>query len=790
MTTHAWMLMLSAALTVAALGSCAAEQYYLTPDGDDGDAGTREAPWQSLEKASEAAEAGDTVILLPGDYPGQLRPTSSGTDEAPIVFRAEERMTARLTGESGEMAIVLDGLEHVRLEGLHVRPDGAGRGWLIVRNCSHVTIDDCRMIGSTGGASHIDTCEDVTVRNSAFERHTGGINMLRVSDTTRLLFEGNTISRAGHSPFQFHPDHSNSYIVIRGNVFHAAWGRSFEHFGTQHVLFEHNIVTNAFNSGWSGSANAKFATTLGIFRFNRVFRNPHGPINLYPFRDVYLDSIRLYNNVFDDNEHYGIAANSSHGQTRDLLFANNIFSRNDEYGWQRQIRLSGGTPEQVRLVSNVFATSGPEEAVVSDYGEELTVEALESEEVRDERGARYLGNMNVEPGYRDWENYDHALREDSPLRDAGCFLTAAVGAGDGTLLAVEDAAPFYDGYGIDGEQGDLVAIGTAEQRARVVEVDHEASTLRLDREVRWEDGDPVSLAWSGAAPDIGVYEHGDDGRAAAQVVVEPFEVTPGEQVTMRAVVHGDARPESVRWWLGDGKVAEGAEITHVYDEAYDYAIRAEVHNADGRIHRAPGYVRVEESVDPSEPLIHSTWGPEDDSAWWLWKSYGYPGPAGYRDVVEGGVRHGPNTRNIPAGYEPPGDGTNYRHVRAPADEGGIPARIHPVGWDIDRYPEVFVRYRLGEGTPLVVALKPFGRSALRVAINPAVESNLTPVADYVLHDDEQWHELTFDVRMVREEYPDLQVLEGLYFVRSSRSAVKEGHWYDLDEVIIRPATGE
>ena len=395
-----WVHLTTMAAVMVAIACSASHgaHYFLSPGGDDGNAGSRDAPWQRLQKAAEAAQPGDTVVLLPGSYAGELRPINSGTADAPIIFRAQPRLEATLTGPDGGIPIVLENLEYIRVEGLHVVPDDPGVGWMVIRNSSHVTVEDCRMENSTFGlAAHIDSCEDVHVRNSVFQKQLGGINMFRISNVTRLLFEGNTISRAGHSPLQFYPDHSNTKVVMRGNVFHAAWGRSFEHFGTQHCLFEHNIITHAFDSGWAGSANAKFATTRSIFRFNRVFRNVHGT-----------------------------------------------------HGVQRQKNLTGGTPEQVRLISNVFTGLVPGQPVIRDYDDQLTVEALQSEAVRAQRGARYVDNMDVDPGYLDPENYNHALREDSPLRNAGAFLTVARGAGEGTLLPVEDANFFYDGYGIEG----------------------------------------------------------------------------------------------------------------------------------------------------------------------------------------------------------------------------------------------------------------------------------------------------------------------------------------------------
>ena len=54
-------------------------------------------------------------------------------------------------------------------------------------------------------------------------------------------------------------------------------------------------------------------------------------------------------------------------------------------------------------------------------------------------------------------------------------------------LPVEDARPFYDGFGIPGEQGDLIFIGPRKRCARR-EGGPDANTLLLDREVSWEEG--------------------------------------------------------------------------------------------------------------------------------------------------------------------------------------------------------------------------------------------------------------------------------------------------------------
>src|SRR5690606_20436686 len=114
--------------------------------------GTREAPWRSLEKVSREAQAGDTFVFLPGSYPGILQPLHSGTPEAPITFRAEERRTARLVGtDSGYHAVRLEDVSHIRLEGLHIRPASAEGRWFYALRSSHITVEDVLMDDASGG---------------------------------------------------------------------------------------------------------------------------------------------------------------------------------------------------------------------------------------------------------------------------------------------------------------------------------------------------------------------------------------------------------------------------------------------------------------------------------------------------------------------------------------------------------------------------------------------------------------------------------------------------------------
>lgn len=770
--------MITLGLIVTAQMGAGAE-YFLSPAGDDANTGTREAPWQTLEKAAAEIEAGDTVTLLPGSYPGRFEPAASGTADAPIVLRAEPRREAVLIGSGDDgYPLLLRNLSHLRIEGLTIRPDPARSRWMLVENCSYIEIDDCRMEDGAGGMpAYITGCDQVRVSNSIIHRYQGG-NMFRVGDSTRVVIEGCSISRAGHSPLQFFPTGSNSQVVVRGNIMHGAWGRHGEHFNTDDVLFEGNIISHSVNSGRSADAMAQFMWDTCIFRFNRVFHNFGAPIVSSPWGDdLYFRNVRLYNNVFDRNPLYGyqvqVRSPAFADRVGNVVFANNVFAGNDPHGAHRQIMLVGReNPDFFRMVSNVLTADEPGRPVINDFrhGEDSLLTVAEAEERYPDQ---YIGNLDVDPGFARAEIYDHSLLPDSPLRDAGAPLATAVGAGEGNVLAVDDVYPFYDGFGIAGEVGDMIAVGSPEQQARVIEKDYDNSTLRLDRSVSWQDGDPVSLPWSGAAPDIGAYEHGPDGYPSVQIVADPFEARPGESITFRAEVRGAIDPVSVLWHLGDDTVAEGMEVAHSYAEDYDYPVTVIVTDSEGRRHLAAGYVWVETPRAADAPLVHSTFERDDSDWWWLWQTY-RPGPAAWERLIDDET------------------GQGVLRVHAPSDGGRMPCWTHPPRWDIDRDHTVRIRYRVGEGTPVALYLRAFaipGDSLRRVCVaaSPAARpSEGEVVSDYVLVDDEQWHEIEFDARLIRERYPQITRIEGLRFHGTPREAVEEGQWFELDEVWIGP----
>lgn len=82
----------------------ARRSFFVSPKGDDANAGTQQKPLATLQKARDLArrQSGVEIVLLPGEYPVTqtlaMGAADSGTAQAPMVYRAQKPGTAILYG--------------------------------------------------------------------------------------------------------------------------------------------------------------------------------------------------------------------------------------------------------------------------------------------------------------------------------------------------------------------------------------------------------------------------------------------------------------------------------------------------------------------------------------------------------------------------------------------------------------------------------------------------------------------------------------------------------------------
>ncbi|MFP4248908.1 MAG: right-handed parallel beta-helix repeat-containing protein [Armatimonadota bacterium] len=741
-------------------GMTHAAEYYLAPDGDDAAAGTREAPWQSLQKANETLEAGDTAIFLPGEYAGSIAPVASGTAGAPITYRSAEPRAARVMPDGGGALIALDGHEHVTIAGFLI--DGeAQENWGNVTNCRHVTIERCEMRRNPGtmlvfGSSQIRLADNMF----SADRLRG--DMLHLRDCNELVFEGNSTTRVGHCPLRIH----NCFnVVVRANVFRNEWGRNYEMWNSGRLLIERNIVTRARDSAGSADSRSKNLYDDSIFRQNLVFGNLHTPMNtssyiwrgagrtspLYRGPFVSINS-RFYHNTITDNLGNGWQLAGMHVGAN--VFKNNIFHRNDYAGGGTQVYVSDQISDDNRFVTNILSGGEPGQPVVRSGSDYWTADEANANTMTvGDFWSEFHENIDADPAFADPDDRDYRLTAESPAIDAGTPLTWAMGEGTGRELQVADGRWFYDGFGIDGEQGDLIAIGSGENLARIERVElryYQPAILHLDREVTWEDGMAVSLPWTGEAPDIGAFEHADGHPTQLVALARPGAVEPGEPVSFALDSFGKDI-ESVTWDFDDGSFSEEMEPTHVWDEAGHYGVTARATYADGGRGVAAVFVHVPARLDPEAPLVEVDFEDETQGDTW-----------GYYLKFYRGHQTGATHEECPDR-----DGKCMRIFYDADKANRTAAQIAPGAWEVDRYPFVRFDYRIPPGVPVTVEVTPFpaperpGGFVLAATANET--ARMGDLEGYILTDDGQWHTLTMDVRRVREVYPELQHLRQWMF---------------------------
>jgi len=493
-----------------------AADYIVSPHGSDSNPGTEGQPWRSVAKANETLMPGDTARFLPGDYTGPIEPRNNGEAGKSITYKSVVRLKARLS--DGHPGIQLNGRRHIVVDGFHIEPRKGSLLW--ATESEFLTIRNCWMLRNRiSPAIKFVNCRDIRSENNICERALGSGkpfpksgDLFIVRGGTRFVLDGNEIGRSGHSPLSLRDVDS---VVVRRNVFFANWGRAGGIVRCTRVLCEDNVIMEEQDTNRSAGPSFSYKVVEGIWRRNLVVGNRGLALGFYSRGSKRGEYVvlknRIYNNVFHDNL-IGVDRIGSRSNPKayaDNIWKNNIYSLNDRYGDGRVLYIHRMTDDN-QFVRNTFYGDRAGYKYFEKQRPKGPAQRLTLARAAQETMPAFLDNLEVPPKFMDAEREDYRLAPDSPCIDAGAHLTQTRGAGAGTNMPVADARWFCDGFGIEGEQGDLVFVGAAKRQARVVHVDRERAVLTLARPLEWADGDAVSLPYLGKAPDLGAMESGAD----------------------------------------------------------------------------------------------------------------------------------------------------------------------------------------------------------------------------------------------------------------------------------------
>lgn len=74
------------------------KDYYVSQNGDNGNPGSKDKPFKTIQKAADVMAAGDTCYVGEGKYTESVKVTNSGTKEAPIRFAAQAEGKVTING--------------------------------------------------------------------------------------------------------------------------------------------------------------------------------------------------------------------------------------------------------------------------------------------------------------------------------------------------------------------------------------------------------------------------------------------------------------------------------------------------------------------------------------------------------------------------------------------------------------------------------------------------------------------------------------------------------------------
>ena len=361
--------------------------YYVAPNGDDNNPGTKAQPWQTIGKAAATLVSGDTVYIRAGTYQERVVPQNSGSDYIMYAAYPGERVTIDGSGvsmPSGDAGLFeVSGLSNIRISGLriiNVGPDDNHAG-ILVGDSSHIIIDNNYTYNTTSSGIGVWSSSDVTIDGNEVELacNNGEQESITVAGTNTFEIRNNHVHHSGPGTnggegidakdgssngriYNNHVHHLNNRV----GIYVEAWDKH-----TYNIEVYRNIVYNIINNdGFAiGSEEGGLLENIRIYN-NIAYNNELSGIAVSAAGDAATHPIRnarIINNTFYNNggSIWGGGISIENPDVSDLIIRNNICSQN------RWFQIQVEVPVQITIDHNLInGTRGDDENDGSDVVED------------------------------------------------------------------------------------------------------------------------------------------------------------------------------------------------------------------------------------------------------------------------------------------------------------------------------------------------------------------------------------------------------------------------------------
>ncbi len=411
------IVLFSALLSTSAFGAT----YYVAPSGSDANPGTKNQPWQTIQKAADTLMAGDTVYIRAGAYNERVIPQNSGSAGNYITY-------ATYPGET----VTIDG------NGISVPED---EGLLYIHDKSYIKVSGFRVVNSAQAGIYVDaSSSNITIQGN-YTNNTGSSG-IGVWNSSNIIIADNEVESSCSNGWQENITvaGTNSFEVKNNHVHNELSGYNKEGIcikdGSANGKVYENHVHHTWAVGIYMDAWDKHTYNIEVFR-NSVHDSRNDGITVASEMGGLLENVRIYNNLSYNNSFLGISV-SRNGPSSTLVqplhrieVINNTVYNNGLSGWGGGISVGNADVENIVIRNNIFSKNVSFQIVVTldTPAEQLTIDHNLIDGFRgytEEAASEIYGSDYVEgdPKFSNASGADFHLQGSSPAIDKGSPLNA------------------------------------------------------------------------------------------------------------------------------------------------------------------------------------------------------------------------------------------------------------------------------------------------------------------------------------------------------------------------------
>lgn len=299
--------------------------FYVSPDGDDNNAGTESRPWKTITKAANTLVAGDTVFIKSGTYNEQVSPRNSGSAGHYITYAAYPGETVTIDG-SGISVAEYDALfsvankHYIKVSGLRVMnvgPHGTSAG-IQADGASHITIEKNYVYNTASSGILVWNSSNIVIDG----------NEVELANTKGAESKNECITVGETDKFEVRNNHVHHGYPVRGEGIVLKDGSSNGKAYGNHV---HDVP----DVGIYIDAQARHTRDIDVYQNTVHDISGEGvAISIASEAGGLLEKVGVYNNIGYNNRVYGIEISyccmdlSTSHPVKDIKIINNTLYNN------------------------------------------------------------------------------------------------------------------------------------------------------------------------------------------------------------------------------------------------------------------------------------------------------------------------------------------------------------------------------------------------------------------------------------------------------------------------------